>query len=137
MMVAKHVDRHPTSRALYTPRRAWEAQLARLVKYKAVHGDCNVPKGWAEDPALGSWVSNQRVLKRKLDRGEPCQGMTAERAASLEALGLAWELSTAAQNNPHRTQAFETGQALEVEAVVGKRRYDKGCLGTYNKTTMV
>jgi hypothetical protein len=100
----------------------WETQLAKLKVYKRRHGDCSVPQRWAEDPTLGRWVDKQRVLKRKLDRGEPSLGMTAERVARLTALGLAWELSTAAQNNPHRTQADDTAQALEVEAVVGKRR---------------
>jgi hypothetical protein len=38
----------------------------------------------------------QRKRKRKLDRGEPSEGMTAERAAKLEALDFAWELSAAA-----------------------------------------
>jgi hypothetical protein len=70
--------------------RGWEPQLARLVAYKAVHGDCNVPEGWAKDPQLGTWADTQRVGKRKLDRGEPSRGMTAERAAILEALGFAW-----------------------------------------------
>jgi hypothetical protein len=69
---------------------AWEAQLARLVSYKSQHGDCNVPKGWAEDPRLPIWVSNQRSRKRRLDRGEPSQGMTAGRAARLMALGFTW-----------------------------------------------
>jgi hypothetical protein len=75
----------------------WEVQLARLVAYKTAHGDCRVPKGWADDPGLASWVNNQRDYKRKLDRGEPSHGMTTERAARLEALGLAWEVS-----NSHR-----------------------------------
>ena len=75
----------------YPKRRSWEAQLARLAAYKAAHGDCNVPQGWAEDPRLGSWVSNQRTRKRKLDRGEPSEGMTAERAARLTALGFVWD----------------------------------------------
>jgi hypothetical protein len=70
----------------------WEAQLARLAAHKVAHGDCNVPQGWAEDPGLGSWVSEQRARKRKLDRGEPSKGMTAARAAKLEALGLTWDL---------------------------------------------
>jgi hypothetical protein len=70
----------------------WEAQLARLVAYKVEHGNCNVPQGWAEDPRLARWVRTQRVLKRKLDRGEPSEGMTAERAARLTALGFAWSL---------------------------------------------
>jgi hypothetical protein len=34
----------------------------------------------------------QRTNKRKMDRGEPSEGMTAERAARLDALlGFAWE----------------------------------------------
>jgi hypothetical protein len=70
---------------------AWEAQLARLAAYKAVHGDCNVRKGWAEDPRLGSWVIDQRKRKRQLDRGEHSHGMTVERAARLTALGLVWD----------------------------------------------
>jgi hypothetical protein len=69
----------------------WEAQLARLVGYKAAHGDCNVPHRWAEDPQLGTWVNNQRARKRKLDRGEPSAGMTASRAARLTALGFEWD----------------------------------------------
>ena len=69
---------------------AWEAQVARLAAYKEAHGDCSVPKGWAEDPRLGNWVNDQRTVKRKLDRGEHCKGMTVERAARLTALGLVW-----------------------------------------------
>jgi cobalamin biosynthesis protein CobT len=83
----------------------WDAQLAKLRAYKAMHGDCNVPRSWAEDLTLGEWVKGQRYRKKKLDRGEPGKGMTAARAAKLEALGFVWELSTAAPNNPHRTQA--------------------------------
>ena len=43
----------------------WDVQFARLVVYKAEHGDCSVPQRWAEDPRLGSWVSTQRYGKRK------------------------------------------------------------------------
>ena len=74
----------------------WEVQLSRLAAYKAAHGDCNVPWSWAEGERnivatkLGRWVSKQREGKRKLDRGEPGEGMTAERAARLTALGFAW-----------------------------------------------
>jgi hypothetical protein len=70
----------------------WEPQLAKLEAYKRRHGDYNVPQGWAEDKPLGRWVMHQRAYKKKLDRGEPSNGMTAARAAKLEALGFAWEL---------------------------------------------
>ena len=68
----------------------WEAQLAKLTAYKRRHGDCIVPRGWAEDPPLGRWVGKQRTFKKALDRGQPCEGMTAARMAKLDALGFAW-----------------------------------------------
>jgi hypothetical protein len=69
----------------------WEAQLARLVVFKAAHGNCWVPQGWAEDLRLGRWVNTQRKGKKNLDRGDPSEGMTVERAARLTALGVAWD----------------------------------------------
>ena len=75
---------------------AWESQLAKLKAYKRRHGDCIVPRGWAEDSPLGRWVDRQRKTKSKLDRSEPSKGMTAARAAKLGALGFAWELLAAA-----------------------------------------
>jgi hypothetical protein len=55
------------------------------------HGDCSVPRGWAEDPRLASWVTRQRTHKWKFDRGESSDGMTVERAARLTALGFVWD----------------------------------------------
>jgi hypothetical protein len=78
----------------------WEGQLAQLAAYKVAHGNCNVPQGWREDPSLASWVNTQRRYKRKLDRGEPSEGMTAERAARLTALGFAWNGEEAAKVAP-------------------------------------
>jgi hypothetical protein len=77
----------------------WERRLAKLKEYKRAHGDCNVPQRWAADPRLGRWVSDQRKGKRGLDRGEPRErrnGMTAARAAKLDALGFVWALRVSA-----------------------------------------
>ena len=71
---------------------AWEAQLVRMTTYRAAHGDCDVPNRYANDRPLGTWVAVQRTRK-KLDCGEPCEGMTLERAARLAALGLVWDRS--------------------------------------------
>ena len=56
------------------------------------HGDCNVPRQWAEDPRLGYWVKNQCQYKKQLDRGNPNAWMSAARVARLEALGFTWVL---------------------------------------------
>jgi hypothetical protein len=80
-----------------------------------------VPRGWAEDPRLASWVKNQRKHKRKLDRGEPGQGMTAARAAKLTALGFAWDPSTAAKCF-NCGEVGHIGSACPMEASVGLGR---------------
>jgi hypothetical protein len=73
----------------------WEAQLAKLENYQHKHGHCKVPLGWAEDPRLATWVSNQRQRKKALDRGEPSAGVTAARAAKLDKLGFSWVILAA------------------------------------------
>jgi hypothetical protein len=94
----------------------WKAQLARLATYKVEHGDCSVPQSWAEDPRLGTWVSKQRALKRRLDRGEPSEGMTAERVALLTALGFVWEFRRGSEHNCTRQrEVLEKIEALHVE----------------------
>jgi hypothetical protein len=40
----------------------WETRLTELNGYKERFGDCNVPKGWGEDPWLGDWVEKQRQV---------------------------------------------------------------------------
>jgi hypothetical protein len=69
---------------------AWAAQFAQLEAYKREQGDCAVPRNWAEELGLGSWVNHQRTNKRNLDTGKDAHGMTAERAAQLTALGFDW-----------------------------------------------
>jgi hypothetical protein len=93
----------------------WEAQLAKLRKYRRKHGGCNVPRGWTEDPGLGSWVKNQRARKKKLDRGQPSKGMTAARAAKLDVLGFAWALSAAAVISKQRSATSQNDAGWEVQ----------------------
>jgi hypothetical protein len=92
----------------------WEQHLASLRAYKCRHGDCNVPRSWAEEPPLGRWVDKQRACKKQLDRGEPCRGMTAARAAKLEVLGFAWEL-------------FGTSWEVQLAKLKGHKRQHGDC----------
>jgi hypothetical protein len=87
------------------PWRPGRRRLAKLKEYKRAHGDCNVPQRWAADPRLGRWVTTQRQGRRNLDRDEPRQqrnGMTATRAAKLDALGFVWAFRVAAAGAPRR-----------------------------------
>jgi Helicase associated domain len=45
----------------------WDAMLEGLVAFKAVHGHCNVPKGYAEDRRLARWVERVRTIVGRQD----------------------------------------------------------------------
>jgi hypothetical protein len=125
------VRRGGDGRGLARDDTGWEAQLAKLREYRCKHRDYNVPRGWAEDPRLGRWVDKQRRHKKKLDRGEPSDGMTAARAAKLEALGFAWELSAAALSK-QRSEASGTRDDAGWEAKLGKLKAYKRKHGDCN-----
>jgi hypothetical protein len=55
----------------------------RQVRYKKIHGDCDVPSGWRDDPQHDSWVVKQRHLKSK-------ELLKDERMKKLEELGMRW-----------------------------------------------
>ena len=62
----------------------WENMFAALADYRQRHGDCNVPMGWPENPALATWVKGVRAAQK---RGE----LDDQRLQRLEAIGFAWE----------------------------------------------
>ena len=40
----------------------WDAMFKKLVEYKELHGDCLVPKRYARDPRLGTWVETRKLF---------------------------------------------------------------------------
>ncbi|KAL7572636.1 hypothetical protein ACA910_010387 [Epithemia clementina (nom. ined.)] len=70
---------------------AWNQRYDELVAYCQRHGNCLVPRNYAENPQLGSWVRNQRNNYRNMKHGKP-SGMTAERIEKLERIGFVWSV---------------------------------------------
>lgn len=76
----------------------WDSNFEKLIEYKREHGDCLVPKRYAADPKLGTWVETQRVQYKKLQRSAtdvdtavtPNKRLNAERLKKLESIGFAW-----------------------------------------------
>ena len=62
----------------------WENMFAALVEYRQRHGDCNVPCGWPENPALAKWVKGVRASQKRGD-------LDFERIRRLDAIGFGWE----------------------------------------------
>ena len=90
----------------------------RVAAYKAAHGDCSVPQGWAEDPPLARWVAHQRQGKKKLDCGEPSKGMTVARVAELDKLGFNW---AAPKGFPHGGRKMSPAKKPVVKKTIAKK----------------
>jgi len=68
----------------------WRTRFADLLRYKEVHGNCDVPAHWKEDKKLGNWVSQQR---QNYNRGS----LHATRVKLLEDAGFKWTANTQKQ----------------------------------------
>ena len=62
----------------------WESSLAAVAAFRAVHGHCDIPLNYSENAKLGRFVNSMRT---KRNRGL----LSAERIASLDALGFVWK----------------------------------------------
>ena len=63
-----------------------DGAYGRLVAYKDIHSDCNVPSTYEPDPQLGRWVNQQRSRKATL---------SDERIARLDELDFIWNTRAA------------------------------------------
>lgn len=59
----------------------WEKMFLRLTEFKKIHGHCDVPQDFKDDPTLGTWVSTQR-----------CAKIYPERKERLNAIGFNWKV---------------------------------------------
>ena len=75
----------------------WDARFNELLKYKAKHGDCNIP---LRQGLLGSWVSIQR---REYKNGKISQ----DRIDRLDGIGFKWKLKNGGKNVPWETRFNE------------------------------
>ena len=63
---------------------SWEQMIVELTSYKQAHGDCKVPRNWADNPALAVWCHNQRGAHAR-------KKLSPDRIARLEQLGFVWD----------------------------------------------
>jgi hypothetical protein len=61
----------------------WNNMYAKLSAYYDKYGHCQIPCNYADDPAMGKWVRNQRML-------ETSGTLNDDRFERLNALGFVW-----------------------------------------------
>jgi hypothetical protein len=68
---------------------AWKKNLSKLADYRKIHGHCNVPNRYSENPTLGTWVSYQRQHYKLHIEGKKSK-ISPPRIQALEGLGFEW-----------------------------------------------
>ena len=66
---------------------AWDAMFDALREFKQIHGHCNVPSNWPDNPQLATWCSSQR---------SKCStnSLSTERVERLAEMGFVWGART-------------------------------------------
>ena len=61
----------------------WEGKFNELISFEKIHGHCDVPNNYPENPSLGVWVEAQRRRCRQ-------KKMAKDRINRLENIGFSW-----------------------------------------------
>eukprot|EP00547_Thalassionema_nitzschioides_P003566 CAMPEP_0194207078 /NCGR_PEP_ID=MMETSP0156-20130528/5941_1 /TAXON_ID=33649 /ORGANISM="Thalassionema nitzschioides, Strain L26-B" /LENGTH=338 /DNA_ID=CAMNT_0038933767 /DNA_START=54 /DNA_END=1070 /DNA_ORIENTATION=- len=67
----------------------WKENLEELIKFKEIHGNCDVPYYFNLNPQLATWVTRQRRQYTLYNQGKN-SSMTPSRIATLEGHGFKW-----------------------------------------------
>jgi len=89
----------------YTTRN-WKGKRQQLVDFKVKFRHTNVPRDYAENRSLGTWVDTQRQ-QYKLLKAKRKSCMTRERIQSLNELGFEWERYTTRTWEENRQQLVD------------------------------
>jgi hypothetical protein len=98
-LIANQVD--PTMRIHPYQHERWMERYQALVEFQTIHGHCNVPYVYKENPSLGQWVKRQRH-QCKLQRQEHHSNLTEDRIQMLEMLGFIWDSHGAAWDEKYQ-----------------------------------
>ena len=75
-----------------TKHASWDEMYQRLVEYKSITGNANVPRNFDQDPKLGTWVHTQRKVYNR-------NKMSVERADLLNSIGFEWGARSSTWND--------------------------------------
>lgn len=75
--------------------KTFEERIEELKAYKEIHGNCNVPRSFHENPSLGQWCSQMRSMYKANQKGEAVKNtyiINDYRIEQLETIGFKWKL---------------------------------------------
>jgi hypothetical protein len=76
---------------------------SELVKYKKLYGNCNVSRGYLQNPTLFKWVNTQRATKKK---GK----LDLEKISLLDKIGFTWSFQKSWRERYNELLSFKDSQ---------------------------
>jgi hypothetical protein len=98
----------------------WNIKYKQLRQYRMVKGDCQVSKGYKQNPKLGTWVHNQRSHYGNVQTGKKGQKITQERIEKLDSIGFFWGMK------------YSTGTERSFKDYISELQKYKATMGTFN-----
>jgi len=97
----------------------WGVRFQQLVKYKRIHGHCNVPRHCKANMQLGKWVNNQRNTK---------EIMSENKRNQLNSIEFVWRLTAARpkQQRQVRPPTVEGPKKKKIKLYDNTAQEDKG-----------
>jgi len=107
----------------------WEQRFNEVVAYKAIHGNCRVPKRYPTNQPLANWVDKQRKEFKLLQNGKK-SSMTSNRIELLNGVGFAW-VAISEVSWEERLQELVAYKALYGNCLVPNKYQDNHALGRW------
>uniref|UniRef100_A0A7S2L897 Helicase-associated domain-containing protein n=1 Tax=Leptocylindrus danicus TaxID=163516 RepID=A0A7S2L897_9STRA len=107
----------------------WEQRFNEVVAYKAIHGNCRVPKRYPTNQPLANWVDKQRKEFKLLQNGKK-SSMTSNRIELLNGVGFAW-VAISEVSWEERLQELIAYKTLHGNCLVPNKYQDNHALGRW------
>ena len=107
----------------------WEQRFNEVVAYKAIHGNCRVPKRYPTNQPLANWVDKQRKEYKLLQNGKK-SSMSEKRIEFLNGVGFAW-VAISEVSWEERLQELISYKAVYGNCLVPNKYQDNHALGRW------
>lgn len=86
----------------------WQEMYKTLLKYFEENGHCRVPRGYAKNRKLATWVNNQRSQHKRMMEGN-ASSMSEQKIQQLEKIGFDWARAKKLRTNTNASDELYYG----------------------------
>mmetsp|Transcript_19675 Transcript_19675/g.30250 ORF Transcript_19675/g.30250 Transcript_19675/m.30250 type:complete len:309 (-) Transcript_19675:663-1589(-) len=90
----------------------WQQMYKTLLKYYKENGHCRVPRGYANNRKLATWVNNQRSQHKRMMEGKT-SSMNQQKIQQLEEIGFDWAKAKKVKSDNSPDELYDENHHLQ------------------------